>query len=160
MNVQNLYKEEIFVSEELRVKLKQYFLRHLVLYNYTLDVLTKNPNIKFKGLKKIVSAYIKEKNIEDYIPNCLYSEIYYLYKKYTNNIMIYKSLLRIQYLTFYVKSYNNKFFNLVDNKIRFKNTDGYILLNKELPVLNKNELFYFNISYSNNEDKFQLSIYK
>lgn len=160
MSRQNLYKEDISVSDDLSSVLKKYLLNHLVLYNHTLEVLEKTPNIKFKDLKKIIYNYIIDKQIKEYISSCLYNEIYYLYKKYINNVKSQKCLTDIQYLTFYVNSYNNKNFNLVDNKIIFKNIEGHIELNKKLPELDENELFYFNISYSNNENKYQLSIYK
>jgi hypothetical protein len=125
MSKKNLYKEDVIVSNELDLILKRYLLNHLVLYNYSIDILEKNSDIRYKELRKKLQEYIVEKNIKDFIPSCLYQETYYLYKKYKNNVnKLQKCLTEIQYLTFYINSYNNKIFSLVDNKIVFKNIEG------------------------------------
>ncbi len=156
----NLYNEEVNISEDLDVTLKKCFLNHLVLYNYMLEIIEKDPYITFRKLKKVMQEYIQTKKIEEYLASSLYHEMHYLYKKYNNNNKSSKQLSSIQYLTFYINDYNNRNFTLEDNKITFSNFKGYIELKKEFPVIVNKELIYLNISYSANENKYKISIYK
>lgn len=160
MNNDQLYKENISISPELDESLKKCFLNHLVLYNYTLNILEKTPDITFKNLKKMVFDYIIEKDIVNYIGSSLYNELYYLVKKYKNNNKSHKQLSSIQYLTFYINSYDNKNFTLDGNKIFFKDFKGHITIEKPLPPIENNELIYLNISFSSNENQYQISVFK
>jgi hypothetical protein len=159
-NNDNRYKENVTVSPELDESLKKCFLNHLVLYNYTLDVLDKTPDIHFKNLKKMIYDYIVEKNITIFIGSSLYNELYYLMKKYKNNNKSHKQLSSIQYLTFYINNYDNKNFTVEGDKIFFKDFKGHITIDKPLPPIENNELIYLNISFSTNENQYQISVFK
>lgn len=141
--------------------LRKCFLNHLVIYNYSLEILINNPDIRFKDLKLKCYEFIRKKNIKEFIRSPLFNEIYYQYKKFKErNIKSYKALTGIHYITFLVNSYNNKCFRKEGNKLIINGTDGYIELNEDLPELtNEDKMIYFNLSYSNKESKYQLSIF-
>lgn len=157
---QNFYNEEVIVSKELDITFKKCLLNHLILYNHILEVLEKDPHITFRKLKKIIHEYITSKKIEEYLASSLYHEMHYLYKKYASNNRTFKQLSDIQYLTFYINDYNNKNFSLKENRIIFANFKGCIELKKDFPIIENKELVYLNLSYSTNEDKYKISIYK
>lgn len=158
----NIYLADVNVSNELDKYLRKCFLNHLIIYNYSLEILIKNSTIRFKDLKLKCYEFIKEKNIKEFITNPLFNELHYLYKKFKKkNIRLGKTLTGIHYITFLTNSYNNKCFSKEGNRLFINNVDGYIELTKDLPkVINENKMLYFNLSYSNQESKYQLSIFQ
>lgn len=162
MSKKNIYQEDIIVSDKLDEYLKKCFLNHLIIYNYSLEILIKNPTIKFKDLKLKCYEFISKKKIIEFISSPFFNELHYQYKKFNNqNIKSGKTLTGIHYITFLVNSYNNKCFNKDNNRLTINNIDGFIELNKDLPeIIDSSKLFYFNISYSNQESKYQLSIFQ
>ena len=161
MKNNNLYKGEINVSTELDEFLRSCFLNHLVIYNYFLEVLNKNPEFSYKVLKEKCFEYIVEKNITQYLGSPLFNELYYLFKKFKKNNKSAKALTDIHYITFFVTGYNNKNFSKDGNLIILKDAPGAITLLEELPEIDYTKgMIYFNISYSNNESKYRLSIYQ
>ena len=162
MSRRNIYLADINVSGVLDEYLRKCFLNHLVVYNHSLEILIKNPAIKFKDLKLKCYEFISEKNITEFMGSPLFNELYYQYKKFTErNIKVGKTLTGIHYITFLVNSYNNKCFNKEGNKLLINGVDGYIELNEDLPeVIDEGKMLYFNISYSNQESKYQLSVFQ
>lgn len=160
----NIFNSELIVSDELDAKLKKCFIKHLVIYNYSIELMYKYPSITFKQLKSLIQKYIIDNEIVDYIGNPLYNEIYYQFKKFNKNIKSQKLVSDIHYFTFLVNGYNNKSFTIekVNNItiLTIKDFDGYITLNKELPKEYENSLLYFNISYSSFENKYLLSVFE
>jgi hypothetical protein len=92
----------------------------------------------------------------------LFNELYYQYKKFTEKqIKTTKALSDIHYITFLVNGYDNKCFTVNDNKITIHGADGHIELIDDLPTLTDDKrMLYFNISFSNQESKYHLSIFK
>lgn len=162
MTRKNIYLADISVVGGLDAYLRKCFLNHLIVYNHSLEILINNPDIKFKDLKLKCYEYITEKNITEFMGSPLFNELYYQYRKFTQkNIKAGKTLTGIHYITFLVTGYNNKCFTKEDNKLFITGTDGYIELDKDLPKLDdENKMLYFNISYSNNESKYKLSIFQ
>jgi len=157
----NIYNEYVIVTDDLNKTLKKCFMNHLVVYNYSLGILYENPETVFNSLIKTVTRYIKDKKIEPIIFQPLTNEIYYQYKKFKRNIRVQKLITDIQYFTFL--SNGNKCKNLLINNeemyISINNFEGKILLDKPLPEILENSITYINLSYSNMEDRYKLSIY-
>ena len=143
-------------------KFKKCFTNHLVIYNESLEILQNSPEINFKSLTSKVYSYIRNNNITPYIKSALLNELYYQHKKFKRNIKIKKLLTDIQYLTFVSKDYTCKSikFDLVNNCLVIPSVECDISLEDKLPELNSNELIYINISYSNINDKYKVTIYK
>lgn len=162
MKRKNLYQADVVVENSLDDYLRKCFLNHLVVYNYSLDILIKNPSIKFKDLKAKCYEFIEEKGIKEFMGSPLFNELYYQYKKYTEkNIRSAKTLTGIHYITFLVNGYDNKCFTKDGNKIIIHGVDGCIELNEDLPEIpDDKQMMYFNLSYSNQESKHQLSVFQ
>jgi hypothetical protein len=162
MKRQNLYQADVIVQDQLDEYLRKCFLNHLVIYNYSLDVLIKNPDIKFKDLKAKCYEYIEQKAIKEFMGSPLFNELYYQYKKFTErNIRSAKTLTGIHYITFLVNGYNNKCFSKDGKKLIIHVVEGCIELVEDLPeVPEEKQMMYFNLSYSNQESKYQLSVFQ
>lgn len=162
MKRQNLYQADVIVQNQLDEYLRKCFLNHLVIYNYSLDVLIKNPDIKFKDLKAKCYEYIEEKAIKEFMGSPLFNELYYQYKKFTErNIRSGKTLTGIQYITFLVNGCNNKCFSKDGKKLIIHGVEGCIELVEDLPEIpEEKQMMYFNLSYSNQESKYQLSVFQ
>lgn len=162
MNKKNIYLSDIKITPDLDTYLKKCFLNHLVIYNYSLELLIKSPNIKLRDLKFKCHEFIKNKGIVEVISNPLFNELYYQYKKFKKkNIRTNKTLSGIQYITFLVSGYSNNCFVVKGNTILLNGIDGHIEVEKDLPELTKEDTaLYFNISYSAQESKYQLSIFQ
>lgn len=158
----SLYNEYVQITPELDTVLKKCFVNHLLLYNQALTYLYKDEELSFKNLKKQILVYISEKNIKPIIDIALYNEIYYQYKKFKRNIKIQKLITDIQYFTFLCKNYVSKALIVSEDRksIKFEDFEGQILLNKELPTVDEEDLIYINISFSNIENKYMISVYK
>lgn len=162
MSRHNLYIADVTVDPKLDEYLRKCFLNHLVIYNHSLDILINDPGIKFKDLKLKCYEFIEKKNITEFMGSPLFNELYYQYKKFTEkNIKTAKTLTGIHYITFLVNGYNNKCFKVENNKLTIHGIDGYIELDEDLPDLpDDKRMLYFNISYSNQESKYQLSVFQ
>lgn len=162
MKKNNLYQAYVIVEDKLDNYLRKCFLNHLIIYNYSLDILIKNPDIKFRDLKAKCHEFIKEKEIKEFISSPLFNELYYQYRKFTEkNIRAAKTLTGIHYITFLVKGYDNKCFKKDGDKIIIHGADGYIKLNEDLPQIpDDKRMIYLNLSYSNHESKYQLSVFQ
>ena len=162
MSRKNIYLADISVSDGLDAYLRKCFLNHLIVYNHSLEILVKNPDIKFKDLKLKCYEFISEKNITEFMGSPLFNELYYQYKKFKErNIKSGKTLTGIHYITLLVNSYNNKCFSKEGNKIHINGVDGFIELNEDLPEnVEEDKMLYFNLSYSNQESKYQLSVFQ
>lgn len=162
MSRNNLYQADVAVEERLDQYLRKCFLNHLIIYNHSLDILIKNPGIKFKDLKLKCYEFIEQKQITEFMGSPLFNELYYQYKKFTEkNIKAAKTLTGIHYITFLVNGYNNKCFSKEGNKLVIHGVDGYIELEEDLPELpDDKKMLYFNLSYSNQESKYQLSVFQ
>lgn len=158
----NLYNEYVNVTDNLSVTLKHCFVNHLIVYNKALAFLYDNEELTFKGLKKLIVKYLIEKNLNPIIEVALHNEIYYQYKKFKRNIKIQKLITDIQYFTFLCKGYSTKSIIVSDDRktIKFEGFEGEISLDKELPLVSEDTLVYVNLSFSNIENKFMISIYK
>ena len=162
MSRNNIYQADVAVQGTLDQYLRKCFLNHLIIYNHSLDILVKNPDIKFKDLKLKCYEFIEQKNIKEFIGSPLFNEVYYQYKKFKEkNIKSAKTLTGIHYITFLVNGYNNKCFSKDGNKLLIHGVDGYIELEKDLPQIpDDKRMLYFNLSYSNQESKYELSVFK
>ena len=162
MSRNNLYQADVVVEPRLDQYLRKCFLNHLIVYNHSLDILVKNPSIKFKELKLKCYEFIEQKKITEFIGSPLFNELYYQYKKFTErNIKAAKTLTGIHYITFLVNGYNNKCFSKEGNKLVIHGVDGFIELEKDLPEIpDDKRMLYFNLSYSNQESKYQLSVFQ
>ncbi len=162
MSRHNLYIADVTVDQKLDGYLRKCFLNHLVIYNHSLEILINDPGIKFKDLKLKCYEFIEQKNITEFMGSPLFNELYYQYKKFTEkNIKAAKTLTGIHYITFLVNGYNNKCFSKEGNKLIINGTDGFIELDQDLPELpDDKKMLYFNLSYSNQESKYQLSVFQ
>lgn len=162
MKKNNIYQSDVIVEYKLDEYLRKCFLNHLVIYNHSLDILTKDPNIKFRDLKAKCYEFIGKKQIKEFISNPLFNELYYQYKKFTKkNIRTSKKLTGIHYVTFLVNGYNNKCFKKDGNKLIIHGTEGWIELIKDLPVISDDKsIMYFNLSYSDQKSNYQLSVFQ
>lgn len=161
MAINNIYKEEVIVSPEMDEHLRACFLNHLVIYNHCLSILNNNPDLTFKELKGICMSFIKEKGIIDYLSCPLLNELRYQYKKFkVKNIKTFKLLVNIHYLTFIIAEFNDKVISKDRMTLRIHKIDGELTLKKDIPEINKTlGAVYVNLSYSNNENKYMLSIF-
>ena len=160
--IKNIYNEYVVVTSDLDVTLKKCFMNHLVIYNHSLGILYNNSEMNFKSLMKSVSSYITEKSITPILQLPLMSELYYQYKKFKRNIRIQKLVTDIQYFTFLCNGYEckNLLFNKEKDRIQIQGFTGQIELSKPLPSISTDQAIYLNLSYSNIEDKYKLSVYK
>lgn len=156
-----IYSEYVEVSPELDKQLKKSLINHLVIYNYSLSQLHTNPEITFKNLMKSVHTYIDIRKMSPVILLALMNEIYYQFKKFKRNIRMQKLVTDIQYFTFIGKipNCNNLKIDLDKNTIKIDEFSGEISLTKPLPEVDKDLNVYYNISYSNTEDRYKLTIY-
>lgn len=158
----NLYNEYVDISPDLDTKLKKCFVNHMLLYNQALDYLHKNEELTFKSLKKQIINHLKDKQLTPIIEIALFNELYYQYKKFKRNVRIQKLITDVQYFSFLSKGYTTR--SLVVNEdrksITFEGFEGSIHLDKELPKINEEESFYINLSFSNIENRYMISIYR
>lgn len=158
----NIYNEYVEVTSDLDIILKKCFMNHLVIYNHSLGLLYNNSELNFKSLMKSVSNYITDKSINPILQLPLMSELYYQYKKFKRNIRIQKLVTDIQYFTFLCNGYEckNLLFNKEKDRIQIQGFIGEIKLPKPLPSIPFEQSIYLNLSYSNIEDKYKLSVYR
>lgn len=158
----NLYNEYVDISPDLDAVLKKCFVNHLLVYNQALSFLHKDEELTFKGLKKQIIKYIGEKQLSPIIEIALFNEIYYQFKKFKRNVKIQKLITDIQYFTFLCKGYSTRSITVsADRKtVTFDGFPGQITLKKELPVVGEEEPLYVNLSFSNIENKYMISIYR
>ena len=159
----NLYNEDVeVITPDLDVILKRCFVNHLLVYNQALSYLHKDEELTFKDLKKQIVKYIAEKKLAPVIEIALFNEIYYQYKKFKRNVKIQKLITDIQYFTFLCKGYTGRSLIVSDDRmtVRFEGFPGEIKLKKELPTIGVEEPLYVNLSFSNIENKYKISIYK
>lgn len=152
---------EITFNDDIKKIIKEALRNHVILYNHSLELLNKNPQLELKELKKQVFAYAKEKNYYPIIKDSLSIELYYLYKKFKRNIKHQKLITDIQYLTFILLKLTKKLIKItVDKEKNVKFSLANFLTDEEVNMLNEddNEKF-FNISYSPESDKFMLSVF-
>lgn len=159
-----IYDDYVTVTSSLDVILKKCLVNHMLIYNYSLQELYADSEISFKALMKKVRTHIRVKEITTYIDIALMSELYYQYKKFKKNIRIQKLITDIHYFTFISNGYNSKHLFVSPDRltvrIRLFEDQGEFTLHEPLPELQENELIYFNISYSNAEDRYKISIHK
>ena len=157
-----VYDETVMVGEELDSQLKKTLVNHLLVYNYCLNVMYKQPDIDFQALKKLASSYVEEKQLSPVLTSAMFNELYYQFKKFRKNVRIKKQLTDIQYLTFAVGGYeNNNFTYKEDTKeLKIHGLNGSIEIEKPLPSLTGPGSVYVNLSYSNREDQYRLNVYK
>jgi len=158
----SLYSEYVDVTPDLDKMLKKCFVNHLLVYNQALSFLYQDETLTFKNLKRLINDYISEKKLSPINDTTLYNEIYYQYKKFRRNIRIQKLITDIQYFTFLSRGYRTRGLIISNDRkvIYFKGFPGRINLNKELPEISKEDLIYINISFSNIENRYRISIYK
>jgi len=156
-----VYSCYLDVPESLDKKLKKIFMNHLVVYNHCLGVLCGNPETTFKGPKKQASQYVASKQIAPIFDLALYNELYYQYNKFKSNIRVQKLVTDIQYFTFLLKGYDAKNVHISADrkKISFTDIEGCIELEEPLPTLSSEDITYLNISYSNQENRYKLSMH-
>jgi len=160
--INNIYSEYVEVSKELDSTIKKCFVNHLVLYNYALGLLYDSEDITYNTIKKKVAVYIEEKNLFPVLVIPLFNELYYQFKKFKRNIKVQKKITSVQYFTYISRDYTSKYINIdtVNNEITFNEFEGKIILTKPLPEIEPNSQVYINISFSNAENKYKLSIHK
>lgn len=157
-----VYDEPVTVNQQVDLTLKRAFVNHLLVYNYCLHLLYKEPETPFHILKRYAATYIQDKKLSPIVESAMYNEIYYQFKKFRRNVKIQKHLNDIQYFTFTVGSYQNNNFtvNKEFTQIEIKGIPGIVQLEKPLPDLGEgNVLVYINLSYSNQENSYRLNIY-
>ena len=156
------YSRYLVVPDELDKLLKKVFMNHLVVYNHCLGVLCDNPTMTFKGLKKHATQYVETKQISPVFDLALYNELYYQYNKFKSNIRVQKLVTDIQYFTFLLKGYECKNIHISPDrmKISFSDIEGQIDLDEPLPELSSEDITYLNISYSNQENRYKLSLHR
>lgn len=157
-----VYDNEVEITGELDGSLKKVMLNHLLVYNYCLNLLYKDPEISFQNLKRLATNYIEEKQLTPVITSAMFNELYYQFKKFRKNVKIRKQLTDIQYLTFTVGGYenNNFVYNEDKQEIKLQGLEGKIQLKEPLPLLEDFNSVYVNLSYSNREDIYKLNVYK
>ena len=107
---------EITFNDDIKKIIKEALRNHVILYNHSLELLNKNPQLELKELKKQVFAYAKEKNYYPIIKDSLSIELYYLYKKFKRNIKHQKLITDIQYLTFILLKLTKKLIKITVDK--------------------------------------------
>lgn len=158
----NLYNEYVDITPDLDAVLKKCFINHLLVYNQALSFLHKDEELTFKNLKKQIIKYISEKQLSPIIEIALFNEIYYQFKKFKRNVRIQKLITDIQYFTFLCKGYSTRSLLVSEDrmKITFDGFPGEITMKKELPTISEEESLYVNLSFSNIENKYMISIYR
>lgn len=157
-----LYSEYIEVSNELDILLKRCFINHLVIYNHSLEQLLNDPELSFKKLTKIVTDYVSSKSLTPVLDSAYMNELYYQYKKFKRNIRIQKKVTDIQYFTFIAKGYKSKAikYDELNKTLTIPELVGDIQLMSKLPDIGTDDVVYLNLSYSNLEDKYRVSVYR
>lgn len=158
----NLYNEDVEITPDLDAILKKCFVNHLLVYNQALSYLHEDSEMTFKGLKKEIQKYITERELTPIIEIALLNEIYYQYKKFKRNVKIQKLITDIQYFTFLCKGYSTRSLIVSEDRlsVKFEGFPGEIKLKKALPVASEENTFYVNLSFSNIENKYKISIYR
>jgi hypothetical protein len=133
-----------------------------LVYNQALSYLHEDGEMTFKGLKKEINKYIAERKLTPIIEIALLNEIYYQYKKFKRNVKIQKLITDIQYFTFLCKGYSTRSLIVSDDKmtVKFEGFPGEVNLKKELPAITDDCTLYVNLSFSNIENKYKISIYR
>lgn len=157
----NIYSEYIDVDPDVDAAMKKVFMNHLVIYNISLAILYKHPEISFKDLKKQALHYVVSRNIAPVFELALCNELYYQYKKFKSNIRVQKLVTDIQYFTFLLKDHSCKSLILKEDHktLYFPEIDMSVTLSKELPEFKEDSLTYLNLSYSNQENRYKLSLH-
>ena len=116
----------------------------------------------FKNLKKEITKYIAERKLTPIIEIALLNEIYYQYKKFKRNVKIQKLITDIQYFTFLCKGYTTRSLIVSEDQttVTFDGFPGEIKLKKALPDITNEDTLYVNLSFSNIENKYKISIYR
>lgn len=158
----NIYNHDVDISPDLDTILKKCFVNHLLVYNQALTFLHRDGELTFKSLKKEIVKYIAERKLSLIIEIALYNEIYYQYKKFKRNVKIQKLITDIQYFTFLCKGYTARSLIVSDDRmsVKFEGFPGEITLKEQLPVIAEEEMVYLNLSFSNIENKYMISIYR
>ena len=158
----NLYNEYVDITPDLDTVLKKCFVNHLLVYNQALTYLHKDEELSFKNLKKQIIKYIEEKKLSPIIEIALFNEIYYQYKKFKRNVKIQKLITDIQYFTFLCKGYSTRSLIVSEDQltVKFDGFPGQIELKKVLPTIGEEDPLYVNLSFSNIENKYMMSIYR
>lgn len=161
MKANLLYSEYVKVTEDLDSALKKCFVNHLVIYNYGLNLLYHDPEMTFNNLKRSANSYTQQKNISPILDLAIYNELYYQFKKFKRNIKVQKLVTDIQYFTFLLKGYQCRCLEISEDKtsITFTGLPGVMKLSTPLPELNEEDVIYLNLSYSNQEDRYKLSLH-
>lgn len=157
-----IYDEVVHVDESLDSLLKKAFVNNLLVYNYCLSVLYKNPEMSFQSLRKKAERYIDKENLYPIIKRALHNELYYQYKKFRLNVRSQKTLTSIQYLTFVINSYNNVCFTVNKDRTELNLIElpGTIKLNTPLPELNgETDTVYVNLSYGTKDNAYRINMY-
>lgn len=159
-----LHETEVLVSEKDRSTIKKILLNHIGIYNYALDTLQKNPDYGLPQLNWRANRFAKDNNIEPILITAIHNELYYLYRKFSRNVRGKKRLSDIQYLTLSNTNLDNSRFCMSEDGKTFLIKEHDIVLELVEPYIHepmeKEHLYYFNISYSSSEDKFQLTAYR
>jgi hypothetical protein len=134
----------------------------MLLYNQALEYLHNDEELTFKSLKKQIIANLREKQLSPVIEIALFNELYYQYKKFKRNVKIQKLITDVQYFTFLSKGYITRSLVVSEDRktITFEGFEGSVNLQKELPEISEEESFYINISFSNIENKYMISLYR
>ena len=158
----NLYSEYAEVSEETSSYLKRCFLQHMAIYNHCLSLLYTDQEIPFKKVKKYAEGYVDSKELTNVIKQPLANELFYQYKKFGKNIRVQKRVTDIHYLTFIGNG--TKFGEVTitpgDTSIIISGVPGELKFTKPLPDLDRDKVYYLNVSYSNRGDLFKVTIFE
>ena len=153
-----LYEEEVKVSKELEVQLKEILSTHVSILNNSILFLKQNKNASFQDVKDFVTNFLNEICPDNYIQGCLYNELYYVYKKFIlkasekaeTNYIRNTSVL---YLTFSVSGYSNADIvydhdSTTGGRLRFRGKPGYMQLTRSLPEMDERTSIILNIGHS------------
>ena len=156
-----LYIGEAVVSEESRTTLKALFENHLHIYNYALDQLSKNPEIKFQLFGSLVGKYIEQEQLFPVLKPAIHNELFYQYKKFRRNVKVKREKTDIQYVTATITGYSNNSLTFEDYlmTISLLGLNCSLTVSKSLPRLEPNKLYYYNISYSSLTDSFIVTVH-
>lgn len=156
----NVYDEYVEVPESLSEVLLRTFVNHLNVYNYSLSILHKNNEISFKDLRKLIKSYLEINQVKPVLAIALFNELFYQYKKFKKFSRAQKRVSDIQYFTFLVTNDKAKEIVISQDRlsITFVTAGESITLPKPLPPIG-NVPVYLNISYSNNEERYKVSLH-
>lgn len=156
-----LYEESVLMDPETEATIKRVFVNHLLVYNLCLEYLQRHNEVTFYDLKKRATEIIAEKNIAPVVMSALLNELYYQYKKFSRQVKMKKTLTGIQYFTFTVSSVQNNNFTVGDDhrEMEIVGLPGKVRLPSPIPEIGDYDTIYFNLSYSNQENGFRLTIY-